>query len=227
LPPARQEPGPPVPALGPQVAVGNGVESRAGVGEAELLADGVEAIEWNADDSTTVSASKLEWGILRVREALRTGRVDEKRAYLSLARAYHTLVHRTDQSVERRRALVAEEREAYRKLVQLAPEDSDFPVEYVSTFMTDRERIEPLREMLKLRPNDVEMSRLLGECLCNTGQVDDGVRYMRVVARATSKSDPEAMGLLGGMAGYCLRAGARQEDVVAALGDLSDDSKGR
>ena len=224
---AKHGPHPSAPALGPQVTGANGVEARAGVGGAKLLADGVAAIELNADDSTSVSASKLEWGILRVREALRTGMVDEKTAYLALARAYHTLVYRTDQSVEQRRALVREEREAYRKLVQMTPGDSDYPVAFVSTYTSDRERIEPLREMLVLRPKDVELMRLLGECLCNTGQVDEGIRYVKAVAKATSASDPEAMGLLGGLAGYCLKAGARQEDVVEALGLLRPDSRGR
>ncbi len=158
------------------------VPAAAAEDPAALFAQGQAEVEANCGECMGATRQGLEDGITKLRLALDLGYRNRAAAYRALADALGQLggAFSTSGSSQQREVL-EQQRDAYRRLLEITPNDTAVLYEYSATLADATERRSILERILKLDPKHPDALFALGEIDLERGVVDEGLRKMRAV----------------------------------------------
>ena len=178
-----------------------------------LFTQGKTLIENNCGDCRGGTRAGLETGIETMRQAIELGYPNKAEAYKLLTQAYNTLalVYAEPDSAEQKK-VQSEQRELYRQLIELDPNDAAIRVEYAILAEDPYERLMQLRQAVEVAPKFAEARFVLAATLIERGDWESGTAEARTaIAQA---QDADAAARYGRRIGELLTIAGRPQEAA-------------
>src|SRR5437773_1228165 len=158
----------------------------------EIFGRGEALVAANCGDCLNASREGLQEGIRLAEQAVQLGYPDKVTAYKLIASALRTMaVVYSRPDSEDQKALLQRELEVHKQLIELSPNDSGIIYSYarsVEAVNGKAAAVPLLRQVVALNPNHDQARYVLGLCLIQLDQKEQGISELRTAFERTTDS---------------------------------------